>query len=537
MRLNSKRIFSSVSAAVFAVALCAFIITLSISIPIYCRGFYYAQIEPLNISEESSASVEEIKQAYDSVLDYLTKSDVPFSSGVFKHSKDGAAHFAACKKLFTLNSNVLLLSLTVILVLLCLKGLKVAEPIKVGKRTVFLYSGIFIFSLVAIVGFFAIFFFDEAFVIFHQVAFSNQDNWILGIRRDSIVEIFPQQFFFNCAVLIVGTIILLSLLATVFDFLYARKERKMEILKLKPAFKDYLWGGKILKQEYSVDNMDKVAEAWVLSAHKDGQSQVANGKYSGLTFSEAIEKMGKAALGKKAQKFEDFPQLIKLIDAEDNLSVQVHPSDEYALQYEGQYGKTEMWYILDAKENAGIYYGFKEEITAEEFEEHIKNNTLTDVLRFVPVKKSECYFIPSGTIHAIGKGLLIAEIQQNSNVTYRVYDYGRVGADGKPRDLHIEKATAVTKLSVAEQNTLGQEEKFFDGTKELLSSCKYFTVSRIKMNGKAKLFQESSFIAMLVLSGEGEIEGQAFEKNDTFFIPANKTAMISGKFEALISTL
>ena len=213
-------------------------------------------------------------------------------------------------------------------------------------------------------------------------------------------------------------------------------------LLLKAPLKDYLWGGQYLKSFYKVADMDKVAEAWVFSTHKDGQSIISGGSLDGLTFSEALDKLGKSALGKKAAAFEMFPQMIKIIDAEQSLSIQVHPSDDYALENEGQYGKTEMWYILDAKEGAGIYYGVKDEISKEDFKNAIQNNTIEQVLRFAPCKAGDCFFIPSGTIHAIGAGLLIAEVQQNSNVTYRVYDFGRVGADGKPRELHTEKAIA-----------------------------------------------------------------------------------------------
>jgi mannose-6-phosphate isomerase len=160
-----------------------------------------------------------------------------------------------------------------------------------------------------------------------------------------------------------------------------------------------------------------------------------------------------------------FPQMLKIIDAEQSLSIQVHSSDEYALRNEGQYGKTEMWYILDAKEGAGIYYGVKKDCTKEELKKAIDDNKIEDVLRFVPCKKGESYFIPSGTIHAIGAGLLIAEVQQNSNVTYRVYDFGRVGADGKPRELHTEKVLKVSNLSPMVDEKEKTSEKTEGGTK------------------------------------------------------------------------
>lgn len=297
-----------------------------------------------------------------------------------------------------------------------------------------------------------------------------------------------------------------------------------EILKLAPAFKDYIWGGSFLKTEYNVTDMDRVAEAWVLSCHKDGASTVIGGKYDGKTLSEALSELGPEALGKNAEKFEFFPQLIKLIDARDNLSVQVHPSDEFALENEGQYGKTEIWYILDAVEGAGIYYGFKKKITQKQFIEHLNNNTLMDVLQFVPVKAGESYFIPSGTVHAIGKGLLIAEVQQNSNVTYRVYDFGRVGADGKPRELHVDKAKQVINFSPVDASLKERTE------------CEYFVTKQIKTNGYAVCFNNPiSFQSVLVIDGEGTLNQNPIKKFDTFFIPANSTACIQGECTLLLS--
>ena len=166
-----------------------------------------------------------------------------------------------------------------------------------------------------------------------------------------------------------------------------------------------------------------------------------------MTLAEYIAEQGKGILGTDCEKFEDFPILTKLIDAKDNLSIQVHPSNEYALEHEHQYGKTEMWYILDCEPGAFLYYGFDHAITKEEFERRIQDNTLTEVLNAAPVHKGDVFFNPSGTLHAICRGIVIAEIQQNSNVTYRVYDYGRVGADGKPRALHIRQALDVTQLT------------------------------------------------------------------------------------------
>ena len=219
----------------------------------------------------------------------------------------------------------------------------------------------------------------------------------------------------------------------------------MSVYKLQPSYKDYLWGGHRLVDEYGKDyDGDILAESWELSCHPDGPSTIVNGPYAGKTLEEYIETAGKEVLGSNCRRFRDFPILIKFIDAKQNLSIQVHPDNRYALKNEGQYGKTEMWYVVDAEKDAFLYYGFKKEISREEFARRIQEDTLLEVLNAVPVHKGDVLFIESGTIHAIGKGILIAEIQQNSNVTYRVYDYGRVGKDGKKRDLHIEQALAVT---------------------------------------------------------------------------------------------
>lgn len=305
----------------------------------------------------------------------------------------------------------------------------------------------------------------------------------------------------------------------------------MEILKLTPAFKDYIWGGQQLKSEYKVTDLDRVSEAWVLSCHKDGASVVEGGEYDGKTLTEVLSAAGKEVLGSACDRFERFPVLIKLIDAAQNLSVQVHPDDEYALRVEKEYGKTEMWYIVAAKEGAGIYYGFKDTVTKEEFRKSIENNTLTELLEFVPVKAGESYFIPAGTIHAIGAGLLIAEVQQNSNTTYRVYDYGRVGADGKPRDLHIEKALDVTALTPAPKGAqFGEAEGM-----KIISQCGYFRARALELDGERTLKNGESFMNLLVLSGEGSVNGRAFRKNDSFFVPAGAEAVLSGNGSIIVT--
>lgn len=304
-------------------------------------------------------------------------------------------------------------------------------------------------------------------------------------------------------------------------------------IKLKPAFKDYLWGGTRLRDDFGKDcDFDKIAESWELSCHKDGNSVVADGEFAGLTLAQYIKKEGKSVLGTNCEKFENFPILIKLIDAKDNLSVQVHPNNEYAQRVEGEYGKTEMWYVVDCDEGASLLYGFKHNITKEEFRERIENNTLLEVTNSVPVKKGDVFFIEAGTLHAIGKGILIAEIQQNSNTTYRIYDYGRVGADGKPRQLHIDKAVDVTNLCPAKPYPQSEPVDMGGWTKKRLAKCEYFTVDVINVDTSAALeADKSSFVNILVLDGGCVLSSEGndaveLKKGDSVFIPAGL-----GKFE------
>lgn len=290
---------------------------------------------------------------------------------------------------------------------------------------------------------------------------------------------------------------------------------------LSPAFKDYLWGGSRLKTEYNKNSdLTPLAESWELSAHRDGESRISDGVYSGLTLTQYIEAIGKDALGKNAARFDYFPILIKFIDAKGDLSVQVHPDDAYALANENEYGKTEMWYILGCDEGACLYYGFRRDVTKAEYEEAIASNTLCDLLCRVPVKKGDVFFIPAGTVHAIGAGIVICEIQQNSNTTYRVYDYGRRDKNGNTRPLHIEKALAVSSLKQSPDRTV-----IPDGKDVLLASCEYFTVRRLRIDGEmTRAVDETSFVSLIVTDGEGSLtmHGKTLplRKGDSVFIPA-----------------
>lgn len=321
----------------------------------------------------------------------------------------------------------------------------------------------------------------------------------------------------------------------------------MKAIKLNPAFKDYLWGGTKLRDEYGKKcDLDKVAESWELSCHKDGCSVVADGEYAGLTLPQYIERAGKAVLGTDCEKFEYFPILIKLIDAKQNLSVQVHPDNDYAMRVEGEYGKTEMWYVVDCEPGAGLLYGFKHEISKEEFRRRIEDNTLLEVTNRVEVHPGDVFFIEAGTLHAIGEGILIAEIQQNSNTTYRVYDYGRVGADGKPRQLHIEKAIDVTRLAPATRpcgRPQAKPEAFDGGSVLPLASCDYFTVKEMEVTSHAALMaDEKSFHSLLLLDGSLTLSmgGEKLEmkKGDSVFVPAGSGEYtLTGKGRLILTTV
>ena len=302
-------------------------------------------------------------------------------------------------------------------------------------------------------------------------------------------------------------------------------------IKLNPAFKDYIWGGRRLVDEFNkIADLDRIAESWELSANKDGMSTVCSSEPDDLTFCEYIQKNGAECLGTYCARFEDFPVLIKLIDAKENLSVQVHPDEDYAREVENSFVKTEMWYIVDCGPDAYLYYGVNREISADEFAESIENGTVLDLLNKVPVKKGDVFFIPSGTIHAICADTLICEIQQNSNVTYRVYDYGR------GRELHIEKAKDVARL-VPSERTASSE----NSDDALLSSCDKFEVRRLRCDGKIKVkINGGSFHSLIVIDGYGSLklggDKLVLQKGDSCFAPAqNAEYEITGECTVILT--
>lgn len=304
---------------------------------------------------------------------------------------------------------------------------------------------------------------------------------------------------------------------------------------LRPSGKDYLWGGKRLNDEFEKRiDLSPLAETWECSTHPDGPSYVQ--AFDNMTLAQVIE-AHPAYLGTRHAGERQLPILIKFIDAKKDLSIQVHPTDAFAREREnGQRGKSEMWYVLDAGKDASLVYGLKHDCTAEALRQMIANGSIGRVLQKVPVKKDDVFFVEAGTIHAIGAGALVAEIQENSNLTYRLYDYDRVDKDGKKRPLHIDKALEAANLkSSAEPKQPLRVLKYRQGVaSELLCRCKYFEVYRMIVNTERRQqvtyrADALSFRVLLCVNGCGIIRfGQEeilFYKGDCIFVPADSALM------------
>ena len=300
----------------------------------------------------------------------------------------------------------------------------------------------------------------------------------------------------------------------------------MELVKLKPAVKDYIWGGKYFQSFGKGQNLERVSECWELSLRPEGPSLIASGKNTGKKLSDVIKNpdIGPIMFG-----LNGFPLLIKLIDAKENLSVQVHPDDVYALENEGDYGKSEMWHIISADEGCGLYVGLKKDYTKEDIEKALKKGDILDYLNFFEVKPGETYVINPGTIHAIGKGVRLIEIQENSNVTYRLYDYNRVDKDGNPRELHIEKALEVIDYHKYQRS---------HSKGELLVDNQYFTVKRVAFNGSLRITaNDRAFKSFTFLEGQGTVDNIPFQQYDTFFLPYSLDCVIKGEGVVIVSTV
>lgn len=304
---------------------------------------------------------------------------------------------------------------------------------------------------------------------------------------------------------------------------------------LKPAGKDYLWGGNRLNDDFSKEiSMKPLAETWECSTHPEGLSVAANGEFEGQSLAEVLSEHPEF-LGAHGKKNGELPILIKLIDAREDLSIQVHPDDGFAEKYEnGQSGKTEFWYVLDAARDASLVYGLHHDVSRENLKESIVNGTIEKYLQKISIKKDDMFYVKAGTIHAIGSGVLIAEIQENSNLTYRLYDYDRMDKNGNKRKLHIEKALKAANLSCStEPKQPLRVLKYRRGcAMEMLCRCKYFEVHRMLLNTERcrELVEYQSdslsFRVLLCIDGCGTIISEKdalfpFFKGDCIFVPAD----------------
>ena len=298
----------------------------------------------------------------------------------------------------------------------------------------------------------------------------------------------------------------------------------MELVKLNPAVKDYIWGGNYFQKFNKGLNLDRVSECWELSVRDNDSSIIASGKDKGKLLSEVINKED---IGPVMDRFPYFPLLIKLIDAKENLSIQVHPSDDYALKYENSFGKSEMWHIISADVGSGLYVGLNKDYSKEDIKKALEEGTILECLNFFKVKPGDTFVINPGTIHAIGKGVRLIEIQQNSNLTYRLYDYNRRDSNGNPRELHIKKALEVIDY---------KQYKPVSKDNEYLADNQYFTVKEVSFKVSLTIkANENSFVSFTFLEGEGMVNDIPYKEYDTFFLPYKKECLIKGNGRVVIS--
>ena len=318
---------------------------------------------------------------------------------------------------------------------------------------------------------------------------------------------------------------------------------KIYPLKLKPVIKTAIWGGKKIPEVFGVgEKGETLAEAWMLTLRPDGVNLIENGCYTGMTLEEYVGALG----SEKVYGSGSFPLLIKIIDAADRLSVQVHPDDAYAESHGLDAGKTEMWYVLDAEPGAALVNGIKPGVTPEQIKKAALDGRCEEYLNTVPVKKGDCFFIPAGLVHAIGAGILIAEIQQNSNTTYRLYDYDRVDKSGCKRELHTDRAAEVMKTVFDDANvTINKVLSQNRGvTLKTLCSCKLFTAQSlaIERGHHAGVRTDGHMLHILCVGGAGYLEVNEIKyplrKGDSYLLPAalsGGTATAESDLELILS--
>jgi len=309
-------------------------------------------------------------------------------------------------------------------------------------------------------------------------------------------------------------------------------------LFLKPVFQERIWGGTALKENFGYDiPSEHTGECWAISGHLNGPSIVKNGPYAGKSLIELWDNH-RGLFGNYDSKV--FPLLTKILDANADLSVQVHPDDNYAEKHEnGELGKTECWYIIDCKEDAEIIFGHHAQ-TKEEFEEMVANGNWDQLLRRIPIKPGDFFYLPSGMIHALCEGTLVLETQQNSDTTYRVYDYDRTNQDGNKRDLHLEKALDVSTIPHQESDVTMQHTVNQDAEVTTFVEEKYFSVHKWEINGKATFSMEQPFMLISVIDGTGSLktngESYALEKGEHFVVPHGSADLhFDGNLELIVS--
>ncbi len=314
-----------------------------------------------------------------------------------------------------------------------------------------------------------------------------------------------------------------------------------EPIFLKPVFKERIWGGSKLNDMFGYDiPHDKTGEAWVISAHKNGPSMIENGPLQGMTLLQAWKASPELFGKKSSDTIGDFPLLVKVLDANDNLSVQVHPNDQYARKKEGEsYGKTECWYVLDCEPGAEIVFGHYAK-SEEEFLDKVNKGQWSDLLRKVKVNKGDFFYVPSGKIHAIGKGIVILETQQSSDITYRVFDYDRIDASGNSRELHLDKALDVVTYPDDELIPKQQVEQIDDMKSIQLIKEKYFTVYSWQLSGRVNTPLQKGYLLCSVINGDGEIvvgeKRYSISKGNHFIVPATiDKYSLYGEMELIVS--
>ena len=299
-------------------------------------------------------------------------------------------------------------------------------------------------------------------------------------------------------------------------------------LQFQPEFKERVWGGRALEQFGLTPPEGHIGEGWMIADHANGTTKVINGPLAGKGLDEVREQLGTSWLGTKgvSEKGGRFPLLIKLLDCNDDLSVQVHPTDDYKALPPGELGKTEMWYVLDAKPGAHIIYGLNEGVDREGLRKALENGTVMDTLRQVPVEAGDTFFIPAGTVHALCAGVVVAEIQQNSDTTYRIYDYNRPGLDGKPRELHVEDSLNVTAYEGAGATTM-KTSNTVPGEWLQLASCPYFVVEKGVVTERWDLSTTpDSFTILVVCEGEGALEWSGSEEGEQLTLKAGQCYLL-----------